>query len=118
MCTRCCRLFRDIGSVSCESLLSMSRGEMPAKAAWMPPPNISKAVGGAFAEQGCEVHYTAGEADREIASYCVHRGCAAVLGKDSVSALGWGMECALTASEFALFDCDGCSPPRRPPPSP
>lgn len=62
---------------------ALGRGEAPAKAAWMPPPNISKTVGSAFAEQGCEVHYTAGEADREIASYCVHRGCAAVLGKDS-----------------------------------
>lgn len=62
---------------------ALRKGEPPAKAAWMPPPNISKVVGGAFAEQGCEVHYTAGEADREIASYCLNRGCAAVLAKDS-----------------------------------
>ena len=61
----------------------LSRGEPPPKSCWMPPPNISKIVGGAFAEQGCDVHYTAGEADREIASFCIHRRCAAVLGKDS-----------------------------------
>jgi hypothetical protein len=62
---------------------SLAKGEAPAKATWMPPPNISRAVGAAFADVGCEVHYTAGEADREIARYCVHRRCAAVLAKDS-----------------------------------
>ena len=34
----------------------------PPNSAWMPPPNISKAVGGAFAQHGCDVYYTAGEA--------------------------------------------------------
>ena len=68
----------------CERVVeALSRGEHPAKSCWMPPPNISKAVGGAFAEQGCDVYFTAGEADREMAAYCTARRCAAVLAKDS-----------------------------------
>ena len=62
---------------------SLQKGDEPPNSAWMPPPNVSKAVGGAFAQLGCDVFYTAGEADRELASYCATRGCIAVLAKDS-----------------------------------
>ena len=62
---------------------ALARGEEPPSSAWMPPPNISKAVGGAFATHSCEVYYTAGEADRELASYCASKGCCGVLAKDS-----------------------------------
>lgn len=62
---------------------ALREGVEAPKAAWMPPPNISKAVGGAFSQHGCDVYYTAGEADRELASYCSSRSCAAVLAKDS-----------------------------------
>ena len=62
---------------------ALSRGEDPPNSAWMPPPNISKAVGGAFATYSCDVYYTAGEADRELASYCASKGCCGVLAKDS-----------------------------------
>ena len=47
-------------------LQCLERGEGPPKAAWSPPANISKWVGGAFADHGSEVHYTVGEADREM----------------------------------------------------
>ena len=47
------------------------------------PPNISKAVGAAFQQHGVAVYYTAGEADRELASYCTSHSCCAVLAKDS-----------------------------------
>ena len=68
----------------CDRVVNALReGKDPPNAAWMPPPNISKAVGGAFARHGCDVFYTAGEADRELASFCTSRGAAAVLAKDS-----------------------------------
>ena len=68
----------------CERVVSSLReGKEPPNAAWMPPPNISKAVGGAFAQNGAQVYYTAGEADRELASYCSTHDCVAVLAKDS-----------------------------------
>ena len=41
-------------------------------------------MGGAFADNGCAVFYTAGEADREMAQYCRDTpSCGALLGKDS-----------------------------------
>ena len=58
-------------------------GEPAPEQAWMPPPNISKSVGGAFRDVGCEVFFTAGEADREMAQYAAVRGSLAILGKDS-----------------------------------
>lgn len=61
----------------------LQKGEEPPSSVWMPPPNISKAVGGCFSQHGVAVYYTAGEADRELASYCVSNSCAAVLAKDS-----------------------------------
>ena len=63
-------------------LQCLQRGEGPPKAAWSPPANISKWVGGAFADHGCEVHYTVGEADREM----VRSG----LGLGSELGLGFG----------------------------
>lgn len=68
----------------CDRVVSaLQEGKEPPNAAWMPPPNISKAVGGAFAQNGAQVYYTAGEADRELASYCATHDCVAVLAKDS-----------------------------------
>ena len=61
----------------------LENGEPAPKQAWMPPPNISKHVGGAFRDVGCQVYFTAGEADREMAQYCIAQRCVAVLGKDS-----------------------------------
>ena len=55
----------------------LREGREPPNAAWAPPPNISKAVGAAFAQQAVTVYYTAGEADRELASYCATHACAA-----------------------------------------
>ena len=41
-------------------------------------------MGGAFADNGCAVFYTAGEADREMAQYCRDTpSCGALLGKNS-----------------------------------
>ena len=58
------------------------RGAGPAL--WSPPLHISRGVGGAFADNGCAVFYTAGEADREMAQYCRDTpSCGALLGKDS-----------------------------------
>eukprot|EP00966_Prymnesium_polylepis_P158477 3663452-Prymnesium_polylepis.1 len=69
----------------CERVASaLECGEAAPEQAWMPPPNISKVVGGAFRDVGCEVFFTAGEADREMAQYCcAQAACFAVLGKDS-----------------------------------
>ena len=76
------RRTKDLAKVN-RVVTALSRGEQVPTGAWMPPPNISKAVGGAFAQLGCKVYYTAGEADRELASYCESQRCAAVLAKDS-----------------------------------
>ena len=76
------RRVKDLQKVD-KVVAALARYEEPPRGAWMPPPNISKAVGGAFAQHGCEVYYTAGEADRELASYCSSRGCCGVLAKDS-----------------------------------
>ena len=32
---------------------ALSRGDTPSKSSWMPPPNVSKIIGGAFAEVDC-----------------------------------------------------------------
>ncbi|KAL1527971.1 hypothetical protein AB1Y20_009342 [Prymnesium parvum] len=62
---------------------SLMANEAAPEQAWMPPPNISKSVGGAFRDIGCEVFFTTGEADREMAQYCISHNCIAVLGHDS-----------------------------------
>lgn len=70
----------------CEKVAAgVARGEPPrtSSACWVPPLYISKWVGAAFRAHGCEVVYTAGEADRHIAAHCVRQRCAGVLGKDS-----------------------------------
>jgi len=70
----------------CEKVAAgVARGEAPrtSSSCWVPPLYISKWVGAAFRAHGCQVIYTAGEADPEIAAHCVRQRCAAVLGKDS-----------------------------------
>ena len=63
---------------------AIERGEVPGRPLWSPPLHISRWVGGAFADNGCAVFYTAGEADREMAQYCRDTpSCGALLGKDS-----------------------------------
>ena len=74
---------RDLAN--CDRVLGcLERNENPPKAAWFPPPNISKWVGGAFADNGCPVYYTAGEADREMVQYCCgSEATTGLLGQDS-----------------------------------
>ena len=74
---------RDLGN--CQRVLGhLERSEPPPKAAWFPPTNISKWVAGAFADNGCPVYFTAGEADPEMVRYCLETPAAVgVLGQDS-----------------------------------
>ena len=74
---------RDLGN--CQRVLGhLERSEPPPKAAWFPPTNISKWVAGAFADNGCPVYFTAGEADGEAVRYCRETPSAVgVLGQDS-----------------------------------
>ena len=75
--------------VNCDRVLQhLQRGEGPPKAAWSPPANISKWVGGAFADNGCQVHYTVGEADREMVQYCRENPTSTVAQDGQSAALG------------------------------
>ena len=52
----------------CEKVsAALERGEFPPSSLWTPPLSISKCLGAAFVAHGCKIHYTEGEADREIA---------------------------------------------------
>ncbi|KAI9022033.1 hypothetical protein DFJ74DRAFT_756739 [Hyaloraphidium curvatum] len=69
--------------LAAQEMLPPESQQMPPKKLWFLPVSTTRAIPNAFRDAGCEVHFSLGEADREIAHRAIEKGAYAVLADDS-----------------------------------
>ena len=76
------RKYRDLTRIS-QTLEHVGKFGQQPEDVYIPPTVIREGLAQCFRFHGCSVHFSVGEADRELAAYCMENNCFGVLGFDS-----------------------------------